>query len=199
MTLARFDEKQHRYYIGDRLIVGITQALSLSGLAPKPEMNPRFAANFKYAGERGKAIHKMCELDDLDRSHLYDYDENLAGYLSAWQAFKREWGFKPDFVEEFLIHEIYCFGGIPDCAGYCDRLNAYTVVERKSRELADYDQFQVAGQRILLEDVEKRKVGAEVLVQLKADGTFLPRILKDRKARGIFLAAVTISNTILSS
>lgn len=192
---ATFDPETHRYYLDGRRVVGITEALALSGIKPPPDPSTRtHAANVEYACQRGTAVHKMCELDDLGKCDSYDFDANLLPYLDAWRSFKRDYGFAPDFTERFLVHEVFCFGGIPDSAGPCDKTGGYTVVERKVRELDDADELQVAGQSILLKDVAGKPVAHGLLVRLKEDGKYQVKKCADRRSRGIFLAAVTVAN-----
>ena len=188
----------HRYFLNGRRVVGINEALTLSGLKPDlGGLRGRHARNVEYAGDRGVAVHAMCALDDTGQAELYEMDPNLLGYLEAWRSFKAEYRYVPDFTETPLVHHTYVFGGTPDSAGYSGKLGVYCVVERKSRALEPWDELQVAGQAILLADVYRKAPQAKLLVQLRDDERYTVEECRRREARGIFLAAVTVASEIL--
>lgn len=188
----RFDPELHRYFINGRRVTGITEALRLAGISdPVPERG-HYLRNFKYAGDRGIAVHKMCELDDLGQAELFDMDENLLGYLEAWRGFKRELKFVPALVETPLGHEVLQFGGTFDVQGEIP--GAQAVIERKSRKLSDHDDMQVEAQALLIRDSLGLGAQAKFLVELHADGTYLWRRVENRTARSVFLNAVGVAN-----
>lgn len=190
----RFDPETHRYFFGPRRVTGITEALSGVGLlAPLPE-NGRILRNFKYAGERGTAVHSMCAIDDKGECDKWDMDPSLLPYLEAWRAFKYDTGFKPLHVEEPMGHSIYMFGGTPDVAGTLPGNPGLVVVERKTRDLKDEDGFQLALQEVLVAHNKKSPVLQAWAVRLSDDGTYRPREYKFREHRPLALAAVAIQN-----
>lgn len=191
----RYQDSDHTYWIGGRRITGITEALSGVGLLPAPPADGgRALRNFRYAGSRGTAVHAMCALDDRDECENWEMDENLLPYLQAWRAFKIDTGFKPLYVEEPMCHHIYQFGGTPDAVGILPGNVGLVVVERKVRELKDYDGFQLALQESLSATVKYMPAWQTWAVQLKADATYLQREYKFREYRAIALAAVGIQN-----
>lgn len=71
----------------------------------------------ELARERGVAVHKACELFDLD-----DLDEDSVApavrpYLYAWIKFRRDTGFSPRLVEQRLHHPLHRYAGTFDVAG----------------------------------------------------------------------------------
>ena len=193
----RFDPIPHRYYYGDRRIVGITEAIQSVGLSPAiPESARR---NFAYAASRGTTVHKACELSDLGQSHEYDMDSNLSGYVKAWEKFRIDYGYEPDLVEVPLGHYIYQFGGTPDTAGYSKKLEAYCVVERKTCQLQDHFGFQLAGQEILvIQGPSGPQHARKLAVQLKPDSQYVVKEYYDKIYHKLFLNAVSISNWKIS-
>lgn len=201
MTDYRFDKERHLHLIDSRRVTGITEAISRGGLSPAIPKFGRAAENFKAAGQRGTAIHDACELVDSGMEDQYSFDPAITGYMDAWKQFCADFEYTPDIVEVPMAHPIFMFGGIPDTAGLCGRLRGYAVVERKSRPLADYDRFQVAGQLLLIEHNHPRPSGEQVfriVVQLKADGSYTHKEYRNRLDRGLFLAAVAVSNYQIS-
>lgn len=190
----RSDDVQHHYYFGNARTCGITEAISEAGLKPKIELkNARHEANFKYAGERGIAVHQACELFDRNEVHKYDLDTAVLPYLKAWIQFREDTGFSPDIIEEPMGHDIYLFGGRPDRGGNID--GKYAIVEIKQCALEDWMEFQLAGQDLLMRRWAGKFPIEWMSVQLKKDGTYaVLRWMPNDKARGLFLAAVSITN-----
>lgn len=197
---GRFDPNTHTYYMGESKVTGATEALSRTGLRPPTQFSSRVhAANFEYAGERGTAIHRMCELDD--NGNLGTYDPNLAGYLEAWRTFKNVYQYTPDpdVTERPVVH-VDGFGVTPDSAGRSEFLGGYyVVVERKTRALKDYDEFQVAAQRLAIAEMIGKDCQGGLVVGLHADGRYDVRQCRDyTRRRQLFLAAVAIANYQIS-
>ena len=196
-----FDARLHRHYIGGRRVTGITEALRLTGLKKQIQsFGMNHASNIEYAGQRGTAVHKMCELDNQGQTHLYDLDANLLGYLTAWRLFKKEFGFTPLGSEKPMGHPIYQFGGIPDSWGIVDKVGGKrAVVEMKTRVLDPDDVFQIAAQAILLEHNIQFSAEVGLLMQLKADGSYSHVLHQNLSMpKKLFLSAVPIANHIIA-
>lgn len=193
-TNFRFDNSSHTYWFGDRKVTGITEAIGRAGLSPKiPEVAQK---NFEYAAGRGTSVHKACELDDMGQSQDFQFDPQVDPYLDAWRKFNADFNFDPDLVELPMGHTVYMFGGTLDCAGMSK--DGYVIVERKTRAFQDHDEFQVAGQELLVRDVAGKKVTGRLVVSLANDGRYSPRWCRDRQAQPLFLAAVAVANWQIS-
>lgn len=196
----RFDRPTHTYWFGSRRVSGINEALESVGLKPPINIvSRRHRANFEYAGERGTAVHKMCELEDLGESGNYTFDPNLVGYLEAWKVFKLDYGYSPDVTEQPIGHPVYQFGGTPDSGGTCEKMGGYFAVERKQRKLLPQDKFQVALQVILLRDVLGKPCKGGVLVELRKDGKYCAEEVRTRPLERLVLAAIAVSNYKISN
>lgn len=185
----RYDDSSHRYYIGDRPIVGITEALSICGITQDySRLNRSVLAN---AANRGTAVHLLTQL--LDENDLGEYDLNQEGYLKAYEAFKKEWEFVPEVIERVMAHPFYFFAGRPDRGGLIRGKKA--VVEIKTtKEIDDAVELQVAGQQILLEHYGYGPILLRLAVALRDDGTYVVRTFKDIQAKTLFLSAVAIAS-----
>lgn len=192
----KFAADTHTYWFGDRRITGITEAMSRAGLSPKAPESGRMRRNFEYAGERGTAVHKACELYDLGHLDQYTLDDNLKGYLDAWKFFCNQFEFKPFGTELPMGHTLYYYGGTPDVWG--ESKLGKIVVERKSRALMEHDGFQLAGQDMLIKEHFGFQSKELVGVQLKATGTYAMRSYNQPHFKSLFLSAVAISNYQIS-
>ena len=190
-----FDVTTHRYCSRGSRCTGLTEALGLVGLKPPVPIDGRHADNFQHAGERGTAIHAMRHISDIGERDKYDFDPNLIGYLDAWDAFKRDYQYSPDWSEKFLVHNVYRFGCIPDSAGP-SRLG-YMVAEAKSRDLLDEDRLQVEGQAIALTDIAGKKIDARYLVRLFPDGRYHAHDCRKGIGKGYTIPHTQLRQTIL--
>ena len=190
-----FDKEKHRYYFGGTRVTGITEALSNAGITPPIPTSARH--NFVAAGRRGTIIHQGCEIIDLKQEDNFDLDPELKGYFDAWRSFCYDYGYEVSLVEVPLGHDIFLFGGIPDSYGLCKKLGGLAVVERKSTEFKDWMEFQVEGQKILLEH-HNMPVEHKVVVSIQKTGKYRVEKCAYSKSRALFLSAVAISNWKLS-
>lgn len=113
--IFRFEEEGHRYFLGDQELPSVTTVITavLGGtITVSPEA-------WKMAGERGTAVHKACELDDLGT-----LDESTVGeewpYLDAYRKFKSEHACEWDGIERRHYHEVYNYAGTIDRMGTLD-------------------------------------------------------------------------------
>jgi hypothetical protein len=152
--------------------------------------------NFEYAGQRGSAVHRACEFYDMGHLDEVSLDSNIERYLEAWKAFRKDYEYGPFGTELPMGHPIYYYGGTPDSWGRSNK--GPLVVERKSRPLAEYDGFQLAGQDALIEANYGFKSEKLLGVQLKADGTYVVREYVKSRYRPLFLAAAAVANYQIS-
>jgi hypothetical protein len=118
-SLLRFQEKPERcYFYGTRKLPGISSRLELAGLKETPE-NPSEA--FLFAGERGTAVHRATELEDLRRLDVASVDPRIVGYVEGWRAFKRESGWLNVEAPEVVVAD-------PD-AGFATKVDRVGTME----------------------------------------------------------------------
>lgn len=94
------DEDTHTYSVNGVIYPSVSEIISplydWSGI-PKPHI--------EYAAERGKAVHKACELHDKGTLDFSSVDASIMPYLSAWLDFKI------DFDVEIILNETPLFNG----------------------------------------------------------------------------------------
>lgn len=191
MPAFKFDYETHQYFIGDTRVAGITEALQGVGLKPSFAGVP--SGTLEKAAERGSVVHEMCKLDDAGQ--LGSYDKRLEAYLFAWRKFRDDFGLEGWFVEVPMGHKVYYFGGTPDFIGYSKKLNSPVVVERKTCDLHDWIDFQLAGQYLLAQQEEPQPSYERWAVKLNKDGTYKVRQFSEYgRAAKLFLSAVAIMN-----
>jgi len=117
-----FDATTHTYTVGGRVLPSVTQVLHpLSQFA-------RWSDDWlAAAAERGRQVHEATQFfdeDDLDEGSVAP---DIAGYLAAWKAFRRDYDFTPLLVERRVWHPRLGY------AGTLDRYGAWTETQGRRR------------------------------------------------------------------
>lgn len=105
----QFEASTHTYTLGGVALPSVTQVLKL--LDQYEAVPPHV---LEAAREFGTHVHLATELDDrgvLDEATL---DPALAPYLDGWRRFRRESGFKIEFVEHRVVHKKLRYAGTID-------------------------------------------------------------------------------------
>lgn len=147
---------------------------------------------------RGRAVHTWLELvvGSPDAIRGLDPPEFLAGYIAAWERWRRESRFVIESVEDAVVNRLYRYGGTFDVLG--------RMVER--RGMVDYKARygltpeigpQTAGYLDALRD--SGRVGADEPVDryallLRSDGTYRFEQQKNRRDLHAFRAAVAVTH-----
>lgn len=184
----RFDEKEHRYFLGERELPGVTSRLKLAGMIEDGWFNEK-------ARDRGTAVHYATEYDDLGILKEETLDERAVPYLEAWRAFRRETGWEN--VE---------FPELPVCSptlGYATKIDRVgnlrgklSVLNLKTGQRAPWHGAQLAGEAIAY--CEWRGLSSTFKVQrlslyLANDGTYRLHVHENRIDFERFKAAVVIA------
>lgn len=112
-----FDEGPHRYYWNGRPVPNVT-----SIIAPWTDWSLIPPERLEAARQRGKARHKMVEVDCLGLEHEYTWPEWIAGARMAWERFKDDTGFICWTPEKKLYHRVYGYAGTADLFGELPKL-----------------------------------------------------------------------------
>lgn len=106
MSDCRFDERTHRYYIGEREVVGVTRVLN--------DLLPGYQAGTWYM-VRGQAVHACAAM--IARGQTFNHDPRIAGQVEALRKFYREVQLDVIDVEQQVYHHTLLYGGTYDL--YC--------------------------------------------------------------------------------
>lgn len=124
-----FDRARHRYSVQGRPVPSVTEVLA--PLACFQRVPP---AILQAAAERGTAVHKACELDDLGRLDERCLSPTLRGYLLAWRAFSVRHAVRWELVERCVYHAQMDYAGTVDRYGLV--AGAPAVVDLKTSATA---------------------------------------------------------------
>jgi hypothetical protein len=178
----RFDEAEHRYYLGSRELPSVTTILKMAGL-----LNPQHYTDF--ARERGALAHRALEWfdqGDLDESTL---DDRLVPYLDAWKRFKAEAGFVVSAIELRLASEARGFAGTVDRIGKL--AGRPTVLDIKTGSPERWHALQVAAYASLVREADSTVTPRvqRACVYLAADGRYFMELHEARQDLAVFDAA----------
>ena len=112
MSDLTFDEATHTYRIHGKVVPGVTTILKpLTDFSfVKPEA-------LEAASLFGTAVHKACELDDLDFLDEEALDPALAPYLQAWRKFSTDYRAAWTAIEERVYSPTHDYAGTLDRFG----------------------------------------------------------------------------------
>ena len=106
-----FDAENHIYRLGTVVLPSVTQILQDLGLRPTFPPGPYRV--------RGRNVHTACEFWDQGTLGKYDIGMAIMGYVNAWQAATREWGWiwNPDGIEQRVYDPVNIVAGTIDRCG----------------------------------------------------------------------------------
>jgi hypothetical protein len=197
----QFDEEKHEYRHDGRVVPSVTQILKPLSEAEYRGVNRDV---LDAAAQRGKAVHKMIELDLRDDLDVDSLPDELQPYYTAWQNFRNLSGFECLLSEARVYSPRYNYAGTLDLFG---RLNGdaalidakRTVVVPRSvgPQTAGYEQAL----RWNYPDLVSKCVNGpgegcinRYALHLRADGSWRLVPQKDPNDARVFLAALTLHN-----
>ncbi len=124
--MLTFDPGSHTYCWDGKEVPGVTSILGAEGF-----VDDRWFTD--EARDRGKAVHRVCELWNRRILDQYDYDWKLDPYLTAWERFEIETGAGDwELIEHRVYHEALGYAGTFDVLGPV--FGTRTLVDIKSGE-----------------------------------------------------------------
>ena len=128
----------------------------------------------REAMARGTAVHKCVEDYELGRG----YDAAYAGYLRAWAAFRRDFGFvtAPIAVETRLYSPTWGYAGTPDIV-----FDGVVIDVKSSDTPCPITAVQLAAYAHLLREAGV-KIHKRVGLALHDDGTYTARAYPDERS-----------------
>lgn len=107
-----FEPIEHVYTFEGQRVPSVTQILDVIDETWK--IDP---AVLRAAAERGVAVHRATELDDISALDVEDLDPALIPYLNGWRRFRRETGFSVRHSESRVWHAKLRYAGTLDRVG----------------------------------------------------------------------------------
>jgi len=189
---VQFNEDRHEYTVAGLIVPSVTQVLG--DLTIMKRLDP---ALLKVARERGRRVHKACDLFDrgvLDEASLDEIDEP---YVRAWKRFKQDHEFEWELGERPMSSEKWGYAGTPDAIGNWrqKRRRPRVLVERKTGAFDPVHGPQTAAYLQLLHEedlVDRIDYVDRVAVYLQPNGFYQIERLQDEGDWSHFVAALTV-------
>jgi hypothetical protein len=147
--------------------------------------------------ERGTAVHLACQLLDEDDLDFDSVAEEISGYLKAYQAFKKDSGFKPLKIEEGVYNRVYQYAGRYDRLGEID--GKIVLMDIKTGAIPKWVELQLLGYETAIVDMGRafqnfvNPVEELFALQLRENGAYtLKAIEGGREKQEVFLSAVRL-------
>lgn len=181
MPELTFDAATHTYRWDGQIVLSVTQALREAGLMP-----PYASLS---AAERGRKVHRACELLDRGGLNFATLDERLAGWVMAYDRFKQETGMKMELIEHRVFHPERIFAGTLDRVGLLN--GCRVLLDIKTGEKAAWHGPQLSGYSMCLNNglSVKKRFG----LYLNEDWSYDLVPYEDAADEGVFLAALAVA------
>ena len=177
-----FDEASHLYKLDGKEIPSVTQILQGAGLVDYSMLDE---ATRNFAMGRGSAVHLATELYDQNDLDMDSLDPCLLPYLSAWQQFRKDTGFKPNIIEGVVANILYEYAGTFDRTGFLN--NQRIIIDIKSNDIPWWTALQLAAYEKCLPDYYARYA-----IALRKDGTYRLKPFRNPLDWENFVAALRV-------
>lgn len=189
-----FCDKDHKYFVDGRRVVGVTEAIGLSGCGPDFScVNPEL---LEWKSKLGTAVHLACRLHDEGKLDDASVDENVRPYLKAWQDFRNKVGVADLLRETPIFKSAHEFCGTPDRIVLWQN-RCHAVLEIKTvTGVDDATGLQMAGYEILARQhfaLSAFKPINRLVVQLRPDGKWSIHTFTDTNDRQAFLNCLGVA------
>lgn len=185
--IRTFDPVLHEYRVDGERYSSVSEIISpIVDLTMVPE------DRLNFARDRGTAVHKACELDDLDQLDESSVDpEHVLPYLKGWRLFKREHRPAFELIEEPLYHDLFKVGGTPDRWMTIGRHRIGGDIKTVAK-MGPAIGVQLSGYELLVGREKKWVTHARWGIQLRKNGTYAVTKYPDETA--MFLSLVNLHN-----
>lgn len=191
-AVLQFDDATHSYTLGGVLLPSVTHILD----DVLQEYNGIDPDTLRRAQERGTAVHKACELHDLDDLDYESIDDMLAPYLGAYIRFLGDVPGEIVAIEKRVHSEKYGYAGTLDRIFAPKRKKRRWLIDLKTPtqirrtvgpQTAAYEQ---AAREVGLLDQKERI--ERFALQLRDDGNYRLVPCESPADFSVFLSALTI-------
>jgi hypothetical protein len=165
----------------------------LRALGLGPDLSNVPPDDLEKGRRRGALVHQAIE------AIVYGYwtgtdDPEIAAYLSAYQKFVSESGFKPLYAEKEVRHEVWRYRGHPDLIGWLDP--SRVLIDTKTGEDTGVE-WQVAGYvEAWNHQHPNETVASGACLSLRKDGTYRFNEIDLQAATPIWQAAVLVYHAV---
>lgn len=178
-----FEPVAHRYRLGTRDLISVTQALTEAGLVETSWFTPE-------AARRGTALHAAVQL--YLETEAVPTDDSLKPFFDAYLNFHLDAGFVASASEERVCDPLLGYAGTLDLCGCFAHLDHSShgsdLIDIKTGHVPEWVGYQTAAYARLLPEVRRRWV-----LNLRADGTYRLQALTNRTDERVFIAALTVA------
>lgn len=154
MIFPEFDESSHKYLVNGREVPFVSGVLKQAGLVNFPEAALPFLEN---AGNRGRMVHKACDLLDCNNLDWNSLNEEVVPYVRAYERFLNEHTPSWDLSEASLYSEELGVAGTVDRAGeilYVEGIDSTCVLDIKTASrIYPHYWVQLSGYNLLCDSV----------------------------------------------
>jgi hypothetical protein len=188
----KFNSAKHEYTVDGCRVISTTDVLGRMGFVDFSGVNPHV---LEEAAAIGTGVSEATAL--LDKGKSWTKYAALSGYVRAWIAFKKAWGFKPKLIEKPLYCSSLMYATTPDRYGYSKLMDANIVVQIKTCPVKDWVGLQVASEEYMI----RKHLGRDrnlfestrnrFAVEIKPDGKFKERQFVEANDIRVFFAALT--------
>lgn len=184
----RFAPVAHEYFLGDKRLISVTQAMNAAGLTDFSKIKPDV---LEHAIQRGVAVHAACHYIDECDLNWATVSPEIEPYVRAWDRFKADTKLVLVEIEKPRYHATLGFAGTPDRV-----VNLYPhkgIIDLKTYDPGDAVGVQLAGYSFL-------EFGPQPVYNapkrwglwLKDDGKYKMTEFTDRGDEAVFMACLTI-------
>jgi hypothetical protein len=159
-----FDAVEHRYFLNNTPVPGVTAVLEHGGLLDYTFLEAR---RDQYL-ERGRAVHEVTRHHDEGDLAEGAVSDEIRGYLQAWRAFRRDYDFEPCLVEQMVCDPQYGYAGCIDRTGRT-RDGAEVILDLKTGAAPAAVRYQLAAYAGCLEHPRAYR---RLCVELHGNGNY---------------------------
>ena len=188
-----YEDEAHVYRYDGNVVASVTQVLGETGMVDSTFYTPA-------AAQRGRFLHKMCNLYDTGRLDWKTVDDRLMPFFLGYQKFLEDTKFDIALSETPLYHPLYSYAGTLDRLGrmVVRQKTAWVLADLKTGGLHPATALQTAGYKELVLanalDFDKETPILRLAVHLPGDGTWKPMWYDDYNDKSIFLGLVGAIN-----